>query len=47
MGFIWVPTHMGMEGNEEADYLAKNTAHEDRVEIALQHGLSVQKEVHS
>ena len=40
VGFIWVPAHMGVEGNEEADYLAKNTADKDRVEIALQNGLS-------
>ena len=27
MGFIWVPAYMSMEGNKEADYLAKNAAH--------------------
>ena len=31
---------MGVEGNEETDYLAKNAAHEDRVEIAQQYGRS-------
>lgn len=30
----------GVEGKEEAHYLAKNAAHEDRIEIALQDGLS-------
>ena len=25
--FIWVPTHTGVEGNEEADYCTKNAAH--------------------
>lgn len=34
----WV--HLDLEGNEEADHLANNAAHEDRIEIALQYGLS-------
>lgn len=33
-------SNTGVEGNKEADYLAKDTAHEDRVKIALQYGLS-------
>ena len=40
MGFIWVPAHMDVEGNEEADYLAKNATHEDKIEITLQYRLS-------
>ena len=32
---------MGGEGNEEADYLAKNAAHEDKVDIVLQYDLRI------
>lgn len=31
VAFIWVPARMSVDANEEADYLAKNAAHEERI----------------
>jgi len=39
VGFLWVPAHMGVEGNEEADEVAKKAVQEERVQLDLQHGL--------
>ncbi|XP_030285229.1 uncharacterized protein LOC115588649 [Sparus aurata] len=38
VGFLWVPAHMGVKGNEEADEMAKKAVKEERVQIHLQYG---------
>ena len=38
VGFMWVPAHMGVEGNEEADEVAKKAVQEERVQFNVQHG---------
>lgn len=38
VGFLWVPAHMGVEGNEEADEMAKKAVQEERVQFNLQYG---------
>ena len=38
MGFLWVPAHMGVKGNEEGDEMAKKALKEEKVQIHLQYG---------
>lgn len=38
MGFLGVPAHVGVKGNEEADQKAKKVVKEERVQIHLKHG---------
>ena len=38
VGFLWVPAHVGVKGNEEADEEAKKAVKEETVQINLQYG---------
>ncbi|KAK0134187.1 hypothetical protein N1851_030250 [Merluccius polli] len=38
VGFLWVPAHVGVKGNEEADEEAKKAMKEETVQINLQYG---------
>jgi hypothetical protein len=38
VGFLWVPAHVGVKGNEEADEEAKKAVKEETVQIHLQYG---------
>lgn len=37
MGFMWVPAHSGIEGNETADETAKVSTSKEDIEVILQY----------
>lgn len=38
VGFIWIPAHVAIQGNEEADTVAKNAIEQENVKLELEFG---------
>ncbi len=38
VGFMWVPAHVGIQGNEEADEMAKKATHKSEVDLKVMYG---------